>query len=232
MPAAKTITAERLRKLLAYDPETGVFRWKVQRGRVRAGSIGGTLIKSGCHMIAIDWRTYPAHRLAWLCVHGCWPVDQIDHVNGIRTDNRIANLREAIRNENNENIEHYKTKTLTQKIVREFLDYCPTTGHFTWKWRERKWFKSEGSWKRWNKLFAGKRAFPDSYNGYHYGILLNNRVPAHRLAFLWMTGRYPYPIADHINGIGTDNRWSNLREATHTGSAQNTKRQKTWHTWP
>jgi hypothetical protein len=92
------LTAERLRELLAYDPETGLFRVlralpKCQRevGQV----IGDSLSKAGYAMMCIEGRRYRAHRLAWLYVTGEWPSNEIDHINGIRNDNRFENLRDV-----------------------------------------------------------------------------------------------------------------------------------------
>ena len=87
------LTAERLRELLNYDPLTGVFSWRVNgRGRSGVGTVAGG---SNHKRIAIDKKEYFVHRLAWLYVHGCWPTEDIDHINGDPSDNRIANLREA-----------------------------------------------------------------------------------------------------------------------------------------
>ena len=96
-------TTERLRELLAYDAETGTFRWRVRRSsNANAGSIAGT-VSHGYIAITIDGVTFHAHRLAWLYVHGEYPSQPIDHVNGRRDDNRIANLRLASSSINNQN---------------------------------------------------------------------------------------------------------------------------------
>jgi hypothetical protein len=94
VPARDRIDAERLRALLAYDPATGVFRWRVHRGnRIRAGAIAGTRDGRGRLRICLDRRTLHAHRLAWLWMTGHWPT-QIDHINRNPSDNSWANLRE------------------------------------------------------------------------------------------------------------------------------------------
>lgn len=96
------ITAERLRALLEYDPDTGIFRWRPGRRRVPDGMVAGAYRLKGYIDIRIDQRGYGAHRLAWMYVHGVWPV-VIDHVNGNRSDNRICNLRSVTHGENLQN---------------------------------------------------------------------------------------------------------------------------------
>lgn len=101
---APEVTVEHLRQVLDYNPETGVFLWKVATSsRSPIGSVAGTINKAGYRFISIDGRKYLAHRLAWLHVHGVWPSGDIDHVNRIKTDNRLINLREATRTQNNVN---------------------------------------------------------------------------------------------------------------------------------
>ena len=98
------LTAERVRELLDYDPETGVLTWKVRRGgRAHLGAVAGVPDGLGYVSIRVDSRLYRAHRLAWLLSHGRWPPEQIDHINGVRDDNRLSNLREATRGQNMEN---------------------------------------------------------------------------------------------------------------------------------
>ena len=96
-----SISAERLREILHYDPETGVFTWNISTNNfVKIGSVAGSPDDKGYLLIQIDGRRHKAHRLAWLYETGKWPRDMIDHVNGISSDNRFANLREATRSEN------------------------------------------------------------------------------------------------------------------------------------
>lgn len=98
------LTQDRLKELLHYDSETGVFTWRVSRCSVKAGDTAGNVnVKTGHRQIWIDRVRYYAHRLAWLYVCGCWPCDKIDHINGDTDDNRIANLREATQQQNSRN---------------------------------------------------------------------------------------------------------------------------------
>lgn len=108
-PTRTDLTAECVRRILDYDPETGVFRWRHRPDARRewntryAGKVAGTA-KPGrltsYIRLNVGGRLYYAHRVAWLIVHGEWPEDQIDHVNGDGADNRIANLRPASNAEN------------------------------------------------------------------------------------------------------------------------------------
>lgn len=95
------VTAERLREVLSYCPETGEFRWNwIGKFNRFVGKSAGCINGHGYRVILVDGRMYPAHRLAWLHVHGAFPAHQVDHINGNRSDNRIANLREATLVEN------------------------------------------------------------------------------------------------------------------------------------
>ena len=98
------LTAEKLRELLHYEPATGIFTWKVRTStRVKAGDAAGCLDGPGYLQIKVCSRKYRAHRLAWLYMYGEWPEDQLDHVNRVRTDNRIANLRDVSHKQNMQN---------------------------------------------------------------------------------------------------------------------------------
>ena len=98
------LTAEYLRSVLHYDQETGIFTRKVSTARnVKAGDVAGCQNGRGYLQIRVCSRKHLAHRLAWLHTHGVWPKDQIDHINRIRTDNRLANLREVTHKQNGQN---------------------------------------------------------------------------------------------------------------------------------
>lgn len=103
---------QRLRAALAYNQETGEFRWKVRRSaNAKAGSVAGSTDSSGHRQIKFETKTYLAHRLAWVMTHGRWPEMEIDHVNRDRTDNRLINLRECSHAENSKNRNIYASNT-------------------------------------------------------------------------------------------------------------------------
>ena len=91
------ITQKRLKELLHYDPDTGIFTWLADgKCKRKAGDTAGTLDSSNGYIrIRIDKRSYVAHRLAWLYMHGSWPDELLDHINRDRADNRAVNLRQV-----------------------------------------------------------------------------------------------------------------------------------------
>lgn len=120
------ITQTRLREVLEYDPETGIFTWKVTLSNsVPAASRAGTLHPNGYVYIHIDRRGYLAHRLAWLYITGSWPQDQLDHINGVKNDNRWVNLREA---DNRLNLENQRKAHRNNKLG--VLGVTPSQGKF------------------------------------------------------------------------------------------------------
>ena len=102
------VTGERLREVLDYNSETGVFRWRVVAcRRMRAGDVAGSISSNGYRTITIDYTHYKASRLAWLYVTCEWPAAGIDHVNLDRADDRFCNLRHATQSENMANTRAY-----------------------------------------------------------------------------------------------------------------------------
>jgi hypothetical protein len=113
----KDLTQARLKDLLNYDPETGVFSYRISR----KGSGRGVGDVAGCAhdhhtggtsnaatrrliLIGIDYKLHRAHRLAWLYVHGEWPKGSIDHIDGDPENNRISNLRDVPSKTNSQNM--------------------------------------------------------------------------------------------------------------------------------
>ena len=98
------ITKDFLHEILDYDQETGVFRWKKRTSMsIKVGDIAGRAYKVGYRVIKIKRVLYLAHRLAWLYMKGEWPNEVIDHINGVRDDNRLSNLRSVSRSVNAQN---------------------------------------------------------------------------------------------------------------------------------
>jgi hypothetical protein len=98
------LTIERLKDVLHYEKDTGIFRWRKRIScHMHIGSIAGTLVGGYIH-IMIDKRQYGAHRLAMMYETGAYPENEVDHIDGRKTNNRFANLRQATRSMNAQNI--------------------------------------------------------------------------------------------------------------------------------
>ena len=102
--AKPNVPAQRVRELLDYDKDTGIFTRRVKVcGRALAGDIAGTKVPDGYIDIGVDGVKYRAHRLAWVHVTGEWPKCQIDHIDGCRDNNAFANLRDVTQSVNQQN---------------------------------------------------------------------------------------------------------------------------------
>ena len=97
------LTQTRLKEVLDYNPETGVFTRRLKQSGVSQGKTSGSLTNEGYMVTSIDSKLYKCHRLAWLYMTGLWPIGQIDHKNGNRSDNRFDNLRDVAKQQNTEN---------------------------------------------------------------------------------------------------------------------------------
>ena len=103
----KSLTQDKLKGLLNYNPETGIFTRAVDSGRNncwKKGSVSGYFDASNGYVkVSLLGKRYYAHRLAWLYVHGKFPENKIDHINHNRTDNRLCNLRTVSNTDNSRN---------------------------------------------------------------------------------------------------------------------------------
>ena len=102
--AKPNLTIERIREALAYNPETGVFVWRIRTSnRSPVGNIAGRDNGNGYRRITLDGETVYAHRLAWAHFYGKHPEHEVDHADGSRSNNRISNLRLATHAQNGQN---------------------------------------------------------------------------------------------------------------------------------
>jgi len=102
--AENSITQDRLKEVLHYDPETGVFTWKTSlNNRSSQNKVAGFMKSNKYLYIGINNIEYGAHRLAFLYMEGSFPENQVDHINHIRCDNRWENLRRSTIQENRKN---------------------------------------------------------------------------------------------------------------------------------
>jgi hypothetical protein len=120
------LTQNELQSILHYNSETGIFTRKLSTSNVKIGSIAGYENEYGYIKISINYKSYLAHRLAWIYVYGTINKECIDHINGIKSDNRLCNLREASRQENNFN---------RKQSLKSFSGYKGVT----WHKRDKQW---------------------------------------------------------------------------------------------
>ena len=121
------LSRDYLNSILDYNKESGIFTWiKVKvKNQVKNGSIAGYIDNKGYVRIQIDGKNYMAHKLAWLSVYGILP-DMIDHINQVKSDNRILNLRAV------DNLENSKNR----KICTSNTSGCMGV---TWKKSKNRW---------------------------------------------------------------------------------------------
>lgn len=103
-----------LRETFTYEPETGLLRWKTKSAnRIEIGSIAGSKNRRGYIVVGMKGKVYLAHRICWALYHNeqLSPDVEIDHIYGIRDDNRITELRKATRNEQGYNGKLRSTNT-------------------------------------------------------------------------------------------------------------------------
>lgn len=202
-----TLTQQRLKELLDYNAETGVFTWRMRRGMALAGSVAGNKRADGRITIYVDDKPHEAAQLAWLYVHGEFPPKKLRRRNGDNGDNSIANFHNP-----HTKMPKVVYPPLTAERLRDLVHYNPDTGVFTRLQVTGKIGK------------VGDVAGSMIPNGRIEFSVDSKRYLAHRLAWLYMTGNWPKREIDHIDGDPTNNRFANLRDVPRHINAQNVRK--------
>jgi hypothetical protein len=115
-----------------------------------------------------------------------------------------------------------KSDLLSPELLRKLLRYQPETGKLFWLRRDSNQFPCDRIANSWNARCAGKEAFTaDNGVGYRIGAVFGIKLKAHRVCWAIAKGRWPEGEIDHINGIKSDNRLCNLRDATRSQNQHN-----------
>ena len=166
------LDVDTVKAMLNYDVNTGIFVWLVKRPKVNIGTVAGRQDKDGYNEISLFGKRYKAHRLAWFIMTGKWPTNQIDHINGDKTDNSWSNLREATKQQNMMNVpcrRHNKLgyKNIHSKVVGDYEYWGLSITHQNGKRFEKSYNK---------KLYSLEDVIKirdDMYSEYH-GEYANN----------------------------------------------------------
>jgi len=237
MRKREDVTAKELRRLLHYDPLTGIFTRLVGTGKgAHVGAAAGTMNGQGYMLVSVKCRQYRAHRLAWLYMTGSWPQHEVGHRNGKRDDNRWENLFDAPPTQHRESTKRTPERramldaarqracppeqAVTIEKLRLRVSYNPDTGELRWRASVPvSEFVDEHAARIWHGKFAGKPIAKRNPKGYVIVSisvdLKTHYLQGHRVAWALMTGSWPEQQIDHANCDPGDNRWSNLRQATH-----------------
>jgi len=165
------IAVDALRRALAYNPDTGAFTWLPRPDEPRwsgrwAGTVAGSYNTGGYVQIKFEGRLHSAHRLAWAFTHKEWPAGHIDHINGVRDDNRMVNLRLTDRTGNNRNACLRRDSTSGCQGVHWYVR--------TRRWRAQIGFQHLGYFNTKESAIAARKA-AEREQGYHAN---HGRIPA------------------------------------------------------
>ena len=188
------LTHEELTRLLDYDPETGVFRWRMNMAReAKAGSIAGYRSKYG-NQIKVKGNKHTSRRLVWFYIHGDMPRNNLFVKNNDKYDDRISNI----------GMLPDKPKELTHEYLKQCFDYKPDTGEFKWKISETK------------NVYGNDAFYIKISRNNHIHLktsILGKSYMTNRLIVFWMTGYMPSPNRDvmPIDNNVFNIKWSNIK---------------------
>lgn len=191
------ITQEQVKHLFDYCPESGDLIWKSPNKSEFVGKKAGWNTISGVRL-EFSKKTHVAHALIFIYMTGEKP-SHIRHKDGDKLNNKWENLVDAS-----------VSVEITQELIRDHFLYTPETGEFCR-------VKAEYGFP---KEMLNKPIATQAQDGYINCSFNGKRYPIHRLIFMWMEGYWPKYV-DHKNHVKHDNRWDNLREATHSQNGQN-----------
>lgn len=194
----KPLTQTRLLELFNYNPDTGDFIRRITTGGQKAGTpVSSTNITPS---IKVDRETYTISNLIWLYMNGSLPYAKLSFLDGDKANWKFSNIE----------IKAHPEK-ITQEYLKTLFSYNPATGEFI---RIQPVSKQK---------YKGQIAGFIGGEGYRIIKIHQKAYKAHRLAFLYMTGKFPDNCVDHLNHDRSDNRWVNLKSVTKSENATNLK---------
>lgn len=212
-------TAERLRQVISYDPESGHIAW-LSPHPFSGNKPGDPTGSAG--RVMVDGFSFTSPQLAWMYVTGEFPEHKITFINGNKGDVRFVNLR--CMRPRDPSAFGIDRKLVSPAHIRQQFTYDEATGEFRHRHDKKAGPKHSNI-----RAVAGTIATSNAGKGYLKVVVFNRSFLAHRAAWAYVHGEWPEGQIDHINGVRHDNRLSNLRDVSQSENQHNqcvTKRRK------
>ena len=160
--AERGLTIAEARKWFRYDPDAGALYWAIRPSNAARMDRPAGKLERGYWSVMVNGRLYRAHRIIWAMHYGEWPDGQIDHINHIRADNRIENLRVVPHLDNHRNMSLFKNNTTGVPGVRFDVRYGSWTARITVNYKQI----NLGSYKTKEGAIAARKKAEVEY-GFH-----------------------------------------------------------------